>query len=327
LKSRRTLLLATAAWPLLHWSQAAHGQTKGRRIGLLSAHTQASTASWYGAFRSGLRERGWIEGKNLGIEYRYGEGKSERVPEMATELVRLNVEVIIASVTPDAFAAQRATKTIPIVIVAGGDPVEMGLAASLARPGGNITGLTPMTAELGGKRLELLAEAVPKLSRIAVLRNPDNASAPVHWKEIQTPAKRLGVQLVPLEIRNAKELDRAFDEAARERVGALFIIPDPVITPYLKRVADLALKNRLPSIFHVSEFADAGGLLTYGPDRADLYRRAAIYVDKILNGARPADLPIEQPIKFELVANMKTAKALGLPIPQTILVRADRLIE
>jgi putative ABC transport system substrate-binding protein len=327
LKTRRTLLLATAALPLLHWSHGVDGQTKSRRIGLLSAHTPARTASWYAAFRSGLQERGWIEGKNLSIEYRYGEGKSDRVPEMAAELVRLKVDVIIASVTPDVYAAQRATKTIPIVIAGGADPVEMGLAASLARPGGNVTGLTPMTAELGGKRLELLAEAVPNLTRIGVLRNPDNAGAPAQWGPIQVPAKRLGVQLIPLEIRNAKEFDRAFDEAIRERVGALFIIPDPVITPYVTRIADLALKRRLPSIFHVSEYADVGGLLTYGPDRTDLYRRAAIYVDKILNGAKPAELPIEQPTRFELIVNLKSARAIGLQMPQTILVRADRVIQ
>ena len=305
----------------------AEGQTKERRIGLLSAHTEASTALWYAALRAALKERGWIEGKNLSIEYRYGEGKSDRVAELANDLVRRRVDVIVASVTPDAYAAQKATKTIPIVIVAGGDPVELGLAASLAKPGGNITGLSPMTSALGGKRLELLAEAVPKLGRVGVLRNPDNAAAPAHWKEIQTPAKRLGVQLVPLEIRNARDLDRAFEEASRERIGALFIIPDPVITPYVGHVAKLALANRLAAIFHVSEFADAGGLMTYGPDRAELYRRAAIYVDKILNGAKAGDLPIEQPTKFELVVNMKTARALGISIPQTVLVRAARLIE
>ena len=324
---RRTLLLAIAA-SIPVWLRSAHAQApKVRRVGLLSSHTESETASWHHAFRSGLHDRGWIEGKNIKIEYRYGEGRSDRVAEFAAELVRLPVDVILASVTPDALAAQRVTTTIPIVIVAAGDPVELGLAKSLARPGGNITGLSPMTSQLGGKRLELLAEVVPKLARVGILWNPDNAGASGHRNELQTPAKRLGLQLDWLAIRSPKDFDRAFEDATRMRVGALFIIPDPGITPHVKRIADLAAKNRLPSIFHVSEYADSGGLMTYGSDRTDMFRRAAAYVDKILNGARPADLPIEQPTKFELVVNMKTGKALGLAIPQTILIRADRLIE
>ena len=326
---RRALLFTAAVLPVLtfQWAALAQAPAKIRRIGFLSAHTAAETAGWHHAFRIGLRERGWFEGKNISIEYRYGEGRNDRMLGLAAELVGSKVDVIVASVTPDAQAAQKATKTIPIVIVAAGDPVELGLAQSLARPGGNITGLSPMTSALGGKRLELLAEVVPKLARVAVLWNPDNKGSPLHWKEILVPAKRLSVQLESLEVRSPNDFEKAFQDATRLRVGALFIIPDPVITPHVMRIAELAAKNRLPSIFHVAEFADAGGLMTYGSDRTDSFRRAATYVDKILNGAKAAELPIEQPTKFELVVNMKTAKALGLAIPQTILVRADRLVE
>jgi putative ABC transport system substrate-binding protein len=328
-RTRRALLTAAVAAPALSWIRAALAQTpsKVRRIGLLSAHTARETAAWHDAFRSGLRERGWIEGRNISVETRYGEGRNDHAERLAADLVRLNVEVIVASVTPDALAARRATQTIPIVIVAAGDPVELGLARSLARPGGNVTGLSPMTATLGGKRLELLAEAVPKLTRVGVLWNPNNAGAASQWGETDTAAKRLGVQLVSLEVRSPTDLDKALGEATRARVTALFIVPDPAITPQVQRIADSALKSRLPSMFHVAEFPEAGGLMSYGSDRTEMFRHAATYVDKILNGAKPADLPIEQPTKFELVVNMRTAKALGISVPQTILIRADRLIE
>jgi putative ABC transport system substrate-binding protein len=305
----------------------AQAPAKVPRIGLLSAHTPSDTAPWHQAFRLGLRDLGWVEGKNISIEYRYSEGRSDRTPDLAADLVRLKVDVIVASVTPDALAAQKATGSIPIVIVASADPVALGLVESLARPGANITGLTPMTSELGGKRLELLKEIVPKLSRVAVLWNPQNVGSPLAWKEIQLPARQLGIQLHSLEVRSPNDFDQAFEDATTARAGGLFIMPDPVITPNLKRIAGLAAKSRLPSIFHVSEFADAGGLVTYGPDRADLFRRAATFVDKILKGAKPSNLPIEQPTRFELVINLKTAKALGLTIPQTLLQRADQVIQ
>ncbi len=329
LSTRRTLLLAAAAWPALAWTGAARAQApvKVRRIGLLSGHSPSATALWHQAFQLGLRDLGWVEGKNISIDYRYSEGRNERLPGLAAELVRLKVDVIVTSVTPDALAAQKATRAIPIVIVAAGDPVALGLVESLARPGGNVTGLSPMTAELGGKRLELLKEMLPKLSRVAVLSNPQNVSSPLAWKEIQLAARQLGIQLHSLEVRNPNDFDKAFEDATRARAGALFVIPDPAITPNLKRIAELAARNRLPSIFHVSEFADAGGLLTYGPDRADLFRRAATYVDKLLKGAKPAELPIEQPTKFELVINMKTAKALGIKVPPSLLLQATRVIE
>jgi putative ABC transport system substrate-binding protein len=216
---------------------------------------------------------------------------------------------------------------MPIVMVAGGDPVASGLVESLARPGGNVTGLSQMLQELGGKRLELLKEIVPKLSRVGVLWNPQSASATLYWKESQQPARLLGIQLHSLEVRSPTELDKAFEAATTARAGALAILPDPVITTNLKRIVDFAAKTRLPSIYQSSDFADAGGLVTYGPDRADLFRRAAIYVDKILKGTKPGDLPVEQPTKFELVVNLKTAKALGLTMPPEIMVRATRVIE
>jgi putative ABC transport system substrate-binding protein len=208
-----------------------------------------------------------------------------------------------------------------------GDPVAVGLFESLARPGGNITGLSQMGPELVGKRLELLKEMIPKLSRVAVLWDPQGAASPLYWKEIQLPARQLGVQLHSLEVRSPNELDQAFADAARARAGALFVIPDPMIVTNLKRIADLAAKSRLPSIYHASEFADAGGLVAYGPDRADMFRRAATYVDKILKGAKPGDLPIDRATKFELVINLKTAKALGIKVPQTLLLQATRVIE
>ena len=325
---RRAYLLAAVALPALAWTAAvrAQAQVKVRRIGLLSPFSPADTTVWHEAFRRGLRDRGWIEGKNISIEYRYAEGRIDRLAELADDLVRLKVEIVVTAAT-GAQAAQKATRTIPIVVAFSGDPVASGLVESLARPGGNLTGMSQMLAELGGKRLELLREMVPKLSRVAVLWNPEGTGSMRAWKELQLPARQLGLQLHSLEVRRSGDLDNAFAEATRSRAGALFVGPDPLLYANLRRIAEFAARSRMPSIFHQFEFADAGGLLTYGTDRVDMFRRAATYVDKILKGARPADLPVEQPTKLELVINMKTAKALGLMIPQTILVRADRLIE
>jgi len=326
---RRSFLAAAAAWPALAWAGAARAQAPAKvpRVGLLSSYSPSDAAAWHQAFRLGLRDLGWVEGKNISIEYRYAEGKRARIPDLAADLVRLKVDVIVTSLVGDALAARKATRAIPIVVVAATDPVAMRLVESLARPGGNVTGFSQLAFELVGKRLELLKEMVPKLSRVAVLWNPQGRLTRRAWEELQLPAQQLGVQLHSLEVRSPDEFDKAFEDATRVRAGALFILPHPVIGLNLKRIAGLAAKSRLPSIFHVSEFADAGGLLTYGPDRDDLYRRAATFVDKILKGAKPADLPIEQPTKFELVINMKTARALGLTIPQSILLRADRVIE
>jgi putative ABC transport system substrate-binding protein len=326
--TRRELLVALGAGALA-WAGATRAQApaKVRRIGLLSTTSPSVSAPWLQAFRLGLRDLGWVEGRNISIEYRYAEGRQDRFPDLAADLVGLKVDVIVVNVTPTALAAQKATRTIPIVMVAGGDPVATGLAESLARPGGNITGLSQMISELAGKRLELLTEIVPKLSRVAVLWNPQGVGSPLGWKEIQLPARQLGIQLHSLEVRSPDDFNQAFEAASKARAGALFVMPDPVMVTNLKRIAGLAVKSRLPSIFHVSEFADAGGLATYGPDRVDMFRRAATFVDKILKGAKPADLPVEQPTRFELVINLKTAKTLGIKIPQSIMLQATRVIE
>ena len=268
-----------------------------------------------------------LRGTILSIEYRYAEGRIDRLPDLAADLVRLKVDIIVTSVTPDALAAKNATSTIPIVMAAAGDAILTGLVESLARPGANITGLSQMNPELAGKRLELLKEIDPRLSRVAVLWNPEDRISTITWKELQVPARDLGIQLHSLEARSSNDLDKAFEEAKRVRAGALAIMPNPVFVTNLKRLADLAAKNRLPSIFHVTEFVRVGGLVVYGPNRSDLFRRAATYVDKILRGAKPGDLPIEQPNKFELLINLKTAGVLGLTIPPAVLLRADQVIQ
>jgi putative ABC transport system substrate-binding protein len=325
---RRTFVRFIAAG-LAIAPRRAHAQQAEtvRRIGVLSPFASSDAARWHEAFRQGLRELGWIEGKNISIEYRYAEGHADRLPALATELVRLKVDVIITSTPTDTLPAKEATRTIPIVMASGGDPVVMGMAGSLARPGGNVTGLTQIATELAGKRLELLKEMVPNLSRVAVLWNPGGRSSTVNWQELQRPARRLGLELHSLEARNAGDFDRVFADASRAYVGALAIMPDPLFAGNLRRIADLAIKSRLPAVFHLREFVDSGGLVAYGPDRTDMFRRAATYVDKILKGAQPADLPIEQPTKFELVINLKTAKALGLTIPQSLLLRAAEVIK
>jgi putative ABC transport system substrate-binding protein len=322
---RRTFVsgLALLAAPLAAGAQRA---AKIPRIGLLSPFSPSATALWYQVFRQGLRELGWVEGRNVSIEYRYAEGRSNRLPDLAADLVRLKVDVIVASVVTDALAARKATRAIPIVMAAAGDPVISGLVESLARPGGNVTGLSTMSTELDEKRLELLKEIVPKLSRVAVFWNPQGLGSTIYWKEIQLPARRLGVQLHSLEVRSPNDFEKAFQDATTAHAGALAVMPDTVFTVNIKRIADFAVKNRLPSIYIGREFADAGGLVAYGPDRADMFRRAATYVDKILKGAKPGDLPIEQPTKFELVLNLKTAKAIGISIPHSVLARADEVI-
>jgi putative tryptophan/tyrosine transport system substrate-binding protein len=314
---------AAAAWPLTAQAQQS---TKIPRVGLLSTFSPSETMPWHQALREGLRHLGWVEGENITVEYRYAESRLDRLPALASDLVRLNVDLIVADTMSPAFAAKNATQTIPVVIASGSDLVASGFAQSLARPGGNITGLDQITPELGG-RLELLKETVPKLSRVVVLWNPQNQTSTRNWNELQDPARQLGLALHSLEVRNADELDKALNVATSARADALAMLPDPVFVANLKRIADFAAKDRLPSIFHLREFADAGGLITYGPDRSDLFRRAAAYIDKILKGAKPADLPIQLPTKFELVVNLKTAKAIGLELPPTLIARADEVIE
>jgi putative ABC transport system substrate-binding protein len=281
------------------------------------------------SFRQGLRELGYVEGKNIVIDYRFAEGKFDRLPDLAAELVELKVDVIVAQVTQASLAAKGATKTIPIVMQGVSDPVGTGLVASLARPGANITGTSAMSAEVVGKSLELLKETVPKLSRVAVLWNPNNAIFQAQMlRETQIAAGALAVELQILGAGGAEEIDQAFAAMTRGRAGALLVLPDPVFNfLHRARIVDLAEKSRLPAMYGARDFAAAGGLMVYGPNYADLFRRAATYVVKILKGASPADLPVEQPTKFELIINLKTAKALGLTIPIPLLGRADEVIE
>jgi len=277
------------------------------------------------AFREGLRDLGYMDGQNIAVLPRYAD-VPQRLSDLATEVVRSNVDVIVTQGSPAAQAAKRATSTIPIVMATSGDPVAIGLVASLARPGGNVTGNTILAPELNGKRLELIRELVPGISRIAALSNPTNPITAVDIKAAQVAARDLGVSLHVLEVRDHDDFDRAFKAARELRAGALLVFADPFILANRTRVARLAMGSRLPSVFGFSGFAEAGGLADYGPDLAAMFRRAAMYTDKILKGARPADLPVEQPTRLELVINTATAKALGLQIPQSILLRADRVI-
>ncbi|MGB6351912.1 MAG: ABC transporter substrate-binding protein [Pseudolabrys sp.] len=311
-------------WPLEAWAQQT---AKIPRIGLLSPFTPADTAPWYQAFLRGLSDLGWIDGKNIAIEYRYSDGRNDRLPDLIADLVRLKVDIIVTAVTNDTLAAKNAASGIPIVMAAAGDPVATGIVASLARPGGNITGLSQMNPELNGKRLELLREIAPNISSVAVLLNPDDPISILGLNEIALSAQKMKVEVHSLEVRSTHDLDKTFQEVVAKRMDALAIMPNPVFVINLKPIADFAIQNRLPSMFHLREFARVGGLLSYGVDRNDLFRRAATFVDKILKGASPADLPIEQPTKFELVINLKSAKALGLTVPSTLLASADEVIE
>ena len=300
------------------------------RIGYLSSSDPATEFTRAEAIRLALRERGHIEGQNIAIEYRYAEGKQDRFPELAAELVRLKVDIIVvAGGSIWVRAAKNATKTIPIVMVdAGRDPVEAGLVESLARPGGNVTGITLLVGELGGKRLELLKEAVPKVARVAVLYNPATALNVLEVKEVLPVAARaLGLTIQPWEVRPAEGFDRVFAAMGKQRPDGLYVTSGPQMGANRKRIAGFALKNRLPSMYGSGEAVEAGGLMSYGADLADSYRRVAYFVDRILKGAKPADLPVEQPTKFEFVINLKTAKQIGLTIPPEVLARASRLIK
>ena len=291
-------LLFALSFPV--WAQQAG---KVPRIGFLFPGSASTRSVFIEAFRQGLRDLGYIEGKNITVEYRYAEGKMERLPDLAAELVRLKVDVIVAGGGQAIRAAKKATTTIPIVFPSVGDPVASGLVASLARPGGNITGLTLLEPELSGKRLELLNEALPRISRVAVLQGPGQGDL----KETQTAGQLLGLKLQFLEIGDAAGVETVFSAMSRERADAFMTLVHPVIGVQRKRILEFAAKNRLPSIHGDKEWADGGGLISYGPDRPDLFRRSAIYVDKILKGTKPADLPVEQPTKFEFIINLKTA--------------------
>jgi putative ABC transport system substrate-binding protein len=313
---------AAAGWPL-----AARAQQSGKKnvVGRLAAGSVTDPLNE--VTTEALRELGWVEGENVVYERRWAENRVERLPELAADLVRLNVDVIIAGGTLAPLAAKRATSTIPIVMNSCGDPLGTGLVASLARPGGNVTGMSLMVPELAGKRLELLREILPKLARVAVLWDAANPYTTIGFKETQSAARTLGVEAQSLEVRSPDDFDRAFEAARQQHPDALVTVDDPLTITYLKLIIDFAAGQRLPSIHELKEFAAAGGLVSYGTDLADVIRRAAGYVDKILKGAKPADLPVQQPTKFDLVLNLKTAKTLGLTFPQTLLATADEVIE
>jgi putative tryptophan/tyrosine transport system substrate-binding protein len=297
------------------------------RIGAFVPASASAAPQLIEALRQGLREHGYVEEQNITLEPRYAEGKIERLAGFAAELVRLKADVIVVGSTPGIIAVKNTTGAIPIVMVTTGDPVAGGLVASLARPGGNITGLTALGQELSGKRLELLKEAVPKVSRLAVLSNPTNPDSGMSLKGMELAARALGVQFRVQEVHDPAELDKAFQATTREGAKALMVLPDAMFVSQRERIVTLSAKSRLPAMYPHEEFVDAGGLMFYGASLADMWRRAATYVDKILKGAKPADLPVEQPKKFALIINLKAAKQIGLTIPPNVLVRADRVIK
>jgi len=320
-------LIGGAAAPLLLWPLAARAQLveKIYTVGILSAAEVTPTLNT--AFVDALRELGWIEGKNVVFERRYAENRLERLPELAADLVRLKVDVIAASGTVAPLTAKQATTTIPIVMTAAGDPLGSGLVASLARPGGNVTGMSLMAPDLGGKRLELLKEVLPQLTRVAILWNAANPYSALVFKETQSAARTLGIELQSLEVRGPDDFDDTFEAARRQHPGALITVEDPLTVSHRKRIVDFASAQQLPSLHGVKEFVAAGGLISYGASLADLFRRAAYFIDKIFKGAKPGDMPVQQPTKFELVINLVAAKALGLEIPDKMLAIADEVIE
>jgi putative ABC transport system substrate-binding protein len=325
----KAINLFTAATLILAGFCFAEAQQpkKVARIGYLAAASRTGISHLTEAFLQGLRELGYVEGQNISIEYRWADGNFERLPELAAELVRLKVDVIVALVTQASLAAKNATGTIPIVMVAVANPVDSGLIATLARPGANITGTSTMIDEVVGKQLALLKESFPKISRVAAMWNPANpVFQKLQLREVEATARALNVSLQKVEARNPDEIERAFAAIAKERTRALHVFPDPVFVTHRGLIADLALKHRLPVISGARESAEAGMLMSYGPDFPESYRRAAIYVDKILNGAKPAVIPVERSTKFELVINLKTARQIGLTIPQSVLYRADKVI-
>ena len=322
-------LIAVLALGVLSAPPSSGAQQPGKlpRVGFLGATTSAATIHLVEAFRQGLRALGYVEGQNIAIEYRFAEGRLDRLPDLASELVRLKVDVIVATVAPVAVAAKNATGAIPIVMVAVADPVGLGLVASLARPGGNITGLSNVAVELGAKQLEILKEAVPKVSRVAVLWNPANHFHPLLLREAEVAARSLALQLRLVEVRGPEELDRAFATVTKERSGALLVLGDPLFFLHSAQIADLAARNRLLAMYGIREHVEAGGLMAYAAHLADLFRRAATYVDKVLKGAKPAGLPVEQASQFELIVNLRAARALGLTIPDSVMVRAVHVIQ
>jgi putative tryptophan/tyrosine transport system substrate-binding protein len=326
---RRTFITllggAAVVWPLA--ARAQQSMAKVPRIGFLGNSTAELEANLIGPFRDGLRALGYEEGRNIVIEYRWAEGKYERFPALTAELIALKVDAIVTAGTPASLAVKNATTTIPLVMVAVGDPVATGLVASLARPGGNITGLTSISSEMEGKRLELLREVVPKISHIAVLWNAASPIQVIEEGEVRAAARVLELKMLSLGVRTREEIDDALATIIRERPDALLVLADRLFLHHRTRIMDFAAQHRLPGVHAYRELVEAGGLMSYGPSYADMHRRAATYVDKILKGAKPADLPVQQPTKFELVVNVKAAKAIGLTIPESFLARADEVIE
>jgi putative tryptophan/tyrosine transport system substrate-binding protein len=318
------LLRGAAAWPF-----AARAQQLGKvwRIGVLETISSELNAMNFDALRNGLRNLGYVEGQNLTIEYLSADGQEERFPQLASELVRSNVDVIVTRGTPAVFAAKTATTTIPVVMTASGEPLASGVISGLARPGGNVTGLSAFTNELIPKRIELLKVAMSGIARVAFLQNMSNPVAPSQWEEFKNATRSLGIEPLLLDVRKPEDVVRAFDTAGMQRANALAVGNDTVTHASRRQIVELAAQRRLAAIYATREFVDAGGLIAYSVNYADLYRRAATYVDKILKGAKPADLPVEQPTKFDLVINLKTAKALGLEIPDKLLALADEVIE
>ena len=296
------------------------------RIGFLGSASPSTISTRIEAFRQGLRELGYVEGKNIVIEYRWAEGKIERLPDLATELVRLQLEVIVTAGPSSTRPVKEATSTIPIVMAFDNDPVGSGFVTSLARPGGNITGLSTLAPEISGKQLALLKEIVPRLSRVAVLGNSTNPGNAQSLKETELAAGALKVQLQYLDVQDHKDIETTFQAATKGRAEAVLVLQNPVLTSHRKQLVDLTVKGRFPAIYDRGEFVEEGGLMTYAVSSTDLFRRAATYVDKILKGAKPADLPVEQPTKFEFIVNLKAAKQIGLTIPPNVLARADRVI-
>jgi putative ABC transport system substrate-binding protein len=321
-----SLVLATVCLATVSFAEAQQ-PTKVPRIGYLTNTSPSADSARYEAFRQGLRELGYVGGKNIVIEWRSAEGKSDRFPALMAELMRLKADVIVTAGTTATHAAKKATVTIPIVFAQESDPVGSGFVASLAPPGGNITGLSTLGPELSGKRLELLKETVPKLSRVAVLGTSTIAAHARFLKEHESAAAALGVKLQFLDVLDPKDIETAFRAASKGRADGLLVLSGPVLNSHRTQVLDLAVESRLPAIYNFPEFVEAGGLMTYGVSTKDLTRRAATYVDKILKGAKPADLPVEQPKRFELIINLKTAKQIGLTIPPNVLARADRVIK
>jgi putative ABC transport system substrate-binding protein len=324
-----TKLTAIVAVLLLAMPLGAQAQQSGKlyRIGMLETIAASLNSENLQAFRDELTVLGYAEGQNLKIEYRSVDGRAERFPELAAELARLPVDLIVTRGTPAALAAKRATRTIPIVMAASGDPVRTGLVQGLARPGGNLTGLTSLTPEMAGKRLELLRAAFPTSLHVAVLWNPSNPAATNAWREAQAAARVLGVMQSSLEVRKTSDIAPAFDSGRKHGANVVVVVQDALTQNHHKEIVDLAKRHRLLDVYASREFVEAGGLMSYGPSYPDMYRRAATYVDKILKGAQAGDLPVEQPTKFELVVNRRTARALGLTIPPSLLVRADHVIE